>query len=149
MKTRLISLMVTALAVLATACGPAQTSTAAPTTTAPSQAFTLATSIKEIAGTWRNQGSGVYIRFYEDGTLNNADSAEKLDNQPYARSEIRFDGTQMSLKETAVDGVPSCGDAIGLYEVRLLPNGKIQIVTIEDQCPPRATDTALEFEPVR
>jgi len=143
MKPSLISIMVTMLVVLATACIPAQTPTA------PPPAFTLATSIKDITGTWHNEGAGVYLRFYEDGTLNNADSAEKLDNQPYARSEIRFAGTQMSLKETAVDGVPSCGDALGLYEVRLLPDGKIEIVAIEDQCPPRATDTALEFEPVR
>ncbi len=149
MKTSLISIMVTTLVVLATACGPARTPTVAPPTTTPAQAFTLATSIKDIVGTWHNESSGVYMRFYEDGTLNNADSAEKLDNQPYARSEIRFEGTQMSLKETAVDGVPSCGDALGLYKVQLLPNGKIKIVTIEDQCPPRATDTALEFEPVR
>jgi hypothetical protein len=149
MKPSLISVMFTMLVVLATACGPAQTPTAAPPTTAPTPAFTLATSIKDITGTWQNKSAEVYLRFYEDGTLNNADSVEKLDNQPYARSEIRFKGTQMSLKETAVDGVPSCRDALGLYEVRLLPNGKIQIVAIEDQCPPRATDTALEFEPVR
>ncbi len=149
MKASLISIMVTTLVVLATACSPAQTPTPAPPTTTPTQAFTLATSIKDVIGTWHNQGAGVYLRFYEDGTLNNADSAAKLDDQPYARSEIQFKGTQMSLKETAVDGVPSCGDALGLYEVQLLPNGKIQIVAIEDQCPPRATDTALEFEPVR
>jgi hypothetical protein len=149
MKISLISVMVTMLVVLAAACGPAQTSTTAPPTTAPTQAFTLATSIKDVVGTWYNEGTGVYLRFYEDGTLHNADSPESLDNQPYATSEIRFEGTQMSLIETAVAGVPSCGDALGLYEVRLLPDGKIQIVTIEDQCPPRAGDTALVFEPVR
>jgi hypothetical protein len=149
MKPCLISVMVTMLVVLATACVPAQTPTAPPPTTAPTPPFTLATSIKDITGTWQNKSAEVYLRFYEDGTLNNADSAEKLDNQPYARSEIRFEGTQMSLKETAVVGVPSCGDALGRYEVRLLPDGKIQIVAIEDQCPPRATDTALLFEPVR
>jgi hypothetical protein len=113
--------------------------------------FTLATSIKDVVGSWYSGESGydVYLRFSEDGTLLTADSLDGLDSQPYATADIQFEGTQMSLKETAVSGVPSCGDALGIYEIRLLPDGKIAIVTIEDECPPRAGDTALEFEPVR
>lgn len=149
MKTSLISVLVTTLVVLAGACSPAQTPTVSLPTTVPTQAFTRATSIKDIAGTWHNEGTEMYLRFYEDGTLHNADSPENLENQPYATSEIRFEGTQMSLKETAVAGVPSCGDALGLYEVHLLPDGKIRIVIIEENCSPRASDTAWEFEPVR
>lgn len=120
-------------------------------TAPPTQVFTLATSIKDVVGSWYSGESGydVYLRFSEDGTLLTADSLDGLDSQPYATADIQFEGTQMSLKETAVSGVPSCGDALGIYEIRLLPDGKIAIVTIEDECPPRAGDTALEFEPVR
>lgn len=55
----------------------------------------------------------------------------------------------MYLKDKKVFGVPSCGDAIGIYEVRLYPEGNIQIVIIEDSCLPRAGDTAMKLDPVR
>ena len=100
-------------------------------------------------GTWHNEGKDIYLRFYEDGTLHQSHSLDNLDNQPYAISEVWFEGTQMSLKETAVSGVPSCGDTPGIYEVRLLPDGKIRIVRIKEKCSPRAGDTALQYDPVR
>jgi len=55
----------------------------------------------------------------------------------------------MLLKETAVSGVSSCGDATGIYQVRLLPEGKIRITKVKEGCPPRAGDTALQYDPVR
>jgi hypothetical protein len=100
-------------------------------------------------GTWHNESKGIYLRFYEDGTLHQSHSLSGLDNQSYAISTIRFEGTQMFLKERAVSGVPSCEDTPGIYEVRLLPDGKIRIVKIKEECSPRAGDTALQYDPVR
>ncbi len=141
-----------AMLLLAGCVGPAGTPlppifTAGPPAAPATQAFPLATSIEDIVGTWHS--GAVYLRFHEDGTMQWADTLDELDSQPYATGNIQFEGTQMTLKETAVSGVPSCGDALGIYEVQLLPDGKIKIVTIEEECAPRAGDTALEFEPVR
>ena len=121
----------------------------APPTSAPTQAFTLATSIEDIIGTWHSSRKNLYLRFYGNGTLHHSHSLDSLDYQPYAISEIWFEGTQMYLKEKAVSGVPSCGDTPGIYEVRLFPDGKIQIVRIKEKCSPRAGDTALQYDPVR
>ncbi len=54
----------------------------------------------------------------------------------------------MFIKELSVSGVPSCGDTIAIYEVRLLEGGKIQIVSIEDKCSPRRGDIAGKYKPV-
>ena len=162
MRAPPISIMLMTLVMIASACGstptpiaapptsaPTPTPTAAPPTVAPTPVFTLATSIKDIIGTWNNADKSVYLRFYEDGTLHQSHSLDNLDNKPYAKSEVWFEGAQMFLKETAVSGVPSCGDTPGIYEVRLLPDGKIRIVRIKEKCSPRAGDTALQYDPVR
>ena len=126
---------------------PARTSE--PPTATPTQAFTLATSAEEIVGTWHKTTGAGYIRFYEDGAFHQARALDNLDSKPFAICEFRFEGTQMLIKEISVSGVPPCGDAIGIYEVRLLEGGKLQIVSIEDKCSPRRGDTATVYEPVR
>ena len=114
----------------------------------PTQAYTLATSADEIIGTW--VGSEIfYVRFDSDGTYRQAHSLEKLEIEPYAISSYQFEGTEIVTMEISVSGVPSCGNKIGRYEIRLLENGNIQIVEIKDQCPPRAGDTIGIYEPVR
>ncbi len=125
---------------------PTVTPTPEPPTATPMEVFTLATSAEEIVGTWYESGS--YIRFDEDGTFRQAFSLDKLDNQPYAISSYRFEGTKMVTSEISVSGVPSCGNKIGSYEIRMLENGNIEIVTIQDQCRPRAGDTSGEKEPI-
>lgn len=129
---------------------PTPTPITAPPTGAPTQVFTLATSIEDIMGTWHNEAKGIYLRFYEDGTVHWSHSLDSLDYQSYAICKVRFEGTQMFLKERAVSsGIPSCGDTPGIYEVRLLPDGKIRIVKVKEECSPRARDTALQYDPVR
>lgn len=167
MKTYILVVIVI-LGVLASACSPAQAPTAAPTTSVPTaaretstrvataapptstptEALTLATSIEDLVGTWHAEGFRVYLRFTEDGTVHYARALESLDAEPYATAQIRFEGTQMFMKEVAVSGVPSCGEAEVVYEVQLLSSGNIQIVEIDDPCRPRAGDTALEFQRV-
>jgi hypothetical protein len=122
-----------------------------PPTTLVSEApaATLATSAEEIVGTWHKTIGAGYIRFYEDGAFHQARALDNLDSKPFAICEFRFEGTRMFTKEISVSGVPSCGDAIGIYEVRLLEDDKIQIASIEDKCSPRRSDTATVYEPVR
>ena len=136
---------------------PAATSTPVPTvvtptpeppTATPTPAFPLAASAEEIVGTWQHLGV-YYIRFNEDGTFHQAEALDKLDSQPYVVCKFRFEGTQMSIEEISVSGVPTCGSKIGVYEVRLLEGGKIQIVVIKDACSARAGDISREYEPVR
>jgi len=146
-KLRTIGVLVFTL-MLFIACASATPEPAPPTAT-PTQAFTLATSAEEIAGTWHKTIGAGYIRFYEDGAFHQARALDNLDSKPFAICEFRFEGTRMFTKEISVSGVPPCGDTIGIYEVRLLEGGKIQIVSIEDKCSPRRGDTATVYEPVR
>lgn len=116
-------------------------------TATPTQAFTLASSAEEVIGTWAK--GNYYIRFDEDGTFRQAHSLNQLDSQPYAISSYQFEGLEMVTVGISVSGVPSCGDKVGTYEIRLFESGKIKIATIRDQCGPRAGDVAGEYEPVR
>ena len=148
MKTYLVSITVMMLILIASACSPAQTPVSTSPTSVPAETFTLATSIQDIVGTW-HVANTKYLRFYEDGTAHQARSQEALDDQPYAINEVSFEGTRMSLKEIAVSGVGSCGDAVGIYEVQLLSSGKIKLVRIEDSCSGRAGDITLVYDPAQ
>jgi hypothetical protein len=111
--------------------------------------FSLATSVEEIAGTWRKTAGVGYIRFYEDGIWRQARTLDALDGRPFAICEIWFEGTQLSVGQCTVFGVPPCGDAIAIYEARLLQGGGLHLVAIKDSCRPRKLDTATTYEAVR
>jgi hypothetical protein len=111
--------------------------------------FSLATSIGEIAGTWRKAAGVGYIGFYEDGIWRQARTLDALDDRPFAICEIWFEGTQLLVGQCTVFGVPPCGDAIAIYEARLLPGDGLRLVAIEDSCAPRMHDTATTYEAVR
>jgi hypothetical protein len=106
----------------------------------------LVASIPDAVGTWYWPGEGLYLRFYEDGMLHHAHGC---DDEPYAVYEFRFEGTRMVIRTVSVSGVPHCGDVIGIYEVRLLENYGIEIVSIEDDCSLRRLDMAAMYEAVR
>ena len=132
-------------------CGAAATPTPVPPTATPSRAFTLAASAGEIGGTWqrgRVEGA-LYIRFDEDGTFREAYALNELDSQPFSINSYQFEGTKLVTTQVSVSGVPSCGESIGSYEIRLLESGNIRIVAIEDPCTHRAGSVAGEYEPVR
>ena len=133
-----------------TSVPPTVAPTAARPTVTPAQAFTLAASLEEIAGTtWRKTVGAGYLRFCEDGTFHQANALDSLDDSPFAICRFWFEGTQMFYAELSVSGVPSCGDTIGVCEVRLLEDDTLEIVSIEDSCGPRRRDMATLYEAVR
>jgi hypothetical protein len=173
MKAYSIALAVIIILASATACRPAATpppelptSTAVPPTSTPipstatltpvpptprptstpTEAFTLASSTDEIVGTWSNPQI-VTHRFNKDGTVQHSYSPDTID-KPFAIDEFWFEGTKLYLKTTFVSGVPKCAPT-GIYEVRLLESGNIQIKVIEDKCSPRIGDTEGIFKAVR
>lgn len=131
-----------------TALPPTVTPTAIPPTSTSTPDYIKAASLADITGTWYNPNKKLYLRFYEDGFLHHSHTLAEIDTAPYAKHEIWFEGTQLSLKQLEVSGVPSCGDTIGIYEIRLYPKDNIQIVKIKDSCPQRAGNTALPLTPV-
>lgn len=122
------------------------TSSKAPPSATPTSKIKLATSAEDVLGLW-HRGS-LFIRFDEDGTFRQAHSQEALDT-PFAISSYQFEGTTLNIMEVSVSGVRSCGTKVGIYEIQLLETGNIKIVTIKEQCSPRAGDTTGEYEPIR
>jgi hypothetical protein len=122
------------------------TFTPIPPTVTPTRAITLIMSPDQIFGTWHK--GNYYIRFEKDGTFRQAEGPEKLDNEPYAISSYHFEGTNFVTTGISVSGVPSCGDKIGKYEIRLLEGGKIHFIPVMDQCKPRMDDISGVYEPV-
>jgi hypothetical protein len=111
-----------------------------------SQGYVVVTSAEQIIGTWLRPSR--YRRFDEDGTYRSASSANALDGAPSSITSYRFEGGEMLVTEVTANDVPSCGDAVGRYEVRLLESGDLQIVVIEDPCHARAGSTAWVYERV-
>ena len=174
MKAFLVSLIVIIILVTAAACSPAATPPPAPPTSTPvpptstpipptatltpvpptprptstpTEAFTLASSAEEIVGTWFNPQI-VTHRFNTDGTVQHAHSPDTID-KPFAIEEFWFEGKKLFIKEISVSGVPPCSKVIvGIYEVRLLASGKMQLKAVEDKCKPRKEDTEGIFDPV-
>ena len=126
---------------------PTATPTPAPPTATPTPV--LATSAKDIVGTWVGVGAeGLYHRFNEDGTHQVGTSLQVLVAKPDVEETFRFEGTRLIFTEVKVTGLPPCGPAPGIYEVHLLANGNIKFVCIQDACKQRRRSTAMEHKPV-
>jgi len=117
-----------------------------PTATAPGP-YSVITDIEQVLGTWKFSDAD-FTRFYPDDTYHDAYSLTELDNAPYAVNRIEFKDGYVLAREVSVSGVPPCGGTVGVYELRLLQSGKLQIVVIKDLCGPRAGDTQGLYEPI-
>ena len=126
MKVLIITLIVIGL-FLVTGC------TASDTPSGPGPV----TDAKDIVGTWQNFGR--YTQFNEDGTYRFGSSIEGLVERPWVKGEYWFEKGQFFKKEIEVHNVPACGNAIGIYEVKMLENGNLVFTIVEDECEPRAT----------
>jgi len=110
------------------------------------EAFVVVTSAEQVVGTW-HVGTN-FLRFDKDGTVREAVGRDARDARPYAIHTFHFKAGVMLLAEVAVSGVPSCGDAVGRYEVRLLADGRLEIVLFEDPCSDRARNVTRVYEQV-
>ncbi len=106
------------------------------------------TSFEDIAGTtYESQGLGgpFFLYFFEDGTWHGSDNRDLVVDTPNTIHETRFEGTTAFANQTK----GSCDDnPEATYEVRLLENGNLQFVEIEDKCPIRSTFFSVELAPV-
>ena len=130
-----------------TSAPPTATATSLPPTATAPVPFTLATRADDLIGTWR-RSDGLYIRFYDDGTYHVGFSLRDLDSMPAIATTYAFDGSQMRITEISSAVGLSCGSDVGLYEVRLLEGGGIQIVVINDPCGFRRRDYPGVYEAV-
>lgn len=121
--------------------------TMSPTVT-PSPGKVRVSSIEEILGTWFNQRHRMYLLFTDDSLMHQARSEKNLETSPFAVVYVQFEGDHMLLTTKSVKGVPPCWEIEGVYDVWLLPNGNLDIETIEDKCGGRAGDTSMEYESI-
>ncbi len=68
----------------------------------------------------------------------------RVETKPNAVMTFHFEDDRIVFVDVSTDGVPSCGDTPGVYEIHLLKNRNIKFVLIEDRCSPRVRTTALE-----
>jgi hypothetical protein len=137
----------TALALSATTA-PTWTRTPLPPTATAPEPYTVVTTLEQVIGTWRFSDSD-FTRFYDDGTYHDAYTLARLDSDPYAVNKIEFEDGHLVAREVSVSGVPPCGGKVGIYELRLLQSGRMQIVVVKDTCGPRAADTQGIYERIQ
>ena len=106
---------------------------------------------ENIVGIWHRISSDpMYMRFLEDGTMNFAESPEKVSEGLGDQWKYRVEGTQFFVEEirgqceTRDDVVQPLPEnrppaSTGSYQVHLLGNGNLRFVVIEDECRQRTT----------
>ena len=112
---------------------------------------------EDIAGTYLRQtpGDPQFLHFFEDGSFHGSNNVDLVVDRPAWIFETRFEGTNVLVTSTD----QRCGDdPDAIYEIQLLESGNLQLVAIEDPCPPRSgffqgaslriTGQAAEWEPV-
>ena len=104
----------------------------------------LASSIEDIAGTWRSTVSSIEWQLNEDGTASSSAGG---------KGEYRFEGTRFIGIATPGSVCALEGHETGIYEVELLENGNLKFTVIEDECLARVNIVAgrlveVEWEPV-
>lgn len=102
----------------------------------------LASSPEDILGIWDNQNN--LFLYLENGTYHGVSRNIPRHGAPHSRveddpdwwGEYWFEGTQLFLQETGqAEGVPPCAETIiGIHEVRMLENGHLDYVMIDDKC---------------
>jgi hypothetical protein len=119
--------------------------TATPPATA-SETYVVVTSAEQVLGTWHVRTH--YLRFDEDGTFRKAVGQSALESTPYLIEDYRFEGGVMLVANTVYMGVRKPGDSVGRYEVRLLEDGDLQIVLLEDAEEGRSGNLEWVYAPV-
>jgi hypothetical protein len=137
----------------ATSTPKVSTATPEPPTATPAPAETpeppLATSVDDLIGRW-SFGSGdpaQYFHFNEDGTYVMArGSVANLEDNQLQFGPFLFEDGLLTF-ETSDDSLGCTGQS-GTYEVRLLEEGRIAFVLVEDECSLRAGEHYSSLVPL-
>jgi len=116
-----------------------------PTPTAPD----LNTGAEILIGNWQPLSSGrdaMYLQVNSDGTCRQSFLLDGLTGVPEVECSYTFDGTNLSMTTVELNGVPACPSPTGSYEVQLVAEDQIQLVTAEDDCGPRRRSTQGEYQ---
>jgi ABC-type transport system substrate-binding protein len=137
----------------ATSTPKVSTATPEPPTATPAPAETpeppLATSVDDLIGRW-SFGSGAYAQYFhfnEDGTYVMArGSVANLEDNQLQFGPFLFEDGLLTF-ETSDDSLGCTGQS-GTYEVRLLEEGRIAFVLVEDECSLRAGEHYSSLVPL-
>jgi hypothetical protein len=144
-------LTVVAVTSILVGCSGPQPATTVPTSTSPlptataPEPYTVVVDPAPVIGSWKYSSSN-FTRFDPDGTYREARSLEALDDKPFAINQYDFEGGFLVVREISVSDVPPCGSKVGIYEVRILDSGQMQMVLIKDGCGHRERDTVGIYE---
>lgn len=128
------------------------------TTSTPAVEPGPVSDFEDIAGTYLRQAPGnpTFLHFFEDGSIHLSENVDLIVDRPQLIFETRFEGTNVLVTEIKTT---ICGDdPDAIYEIQLLESSNLQLVAIEEPCPPRSsylqgaslriTGQAAEWEPV-
>ncbi len=128
------------------------------TTSTPAVEPGPVSDFEDIAGTYLRQApasSPQFLHFFEDGSFHGSNNVDLVVDRPAWIFETRFEGTNVLVTSTD----QRCGDdPDAIYKIHLLESSNLQLVAIEEPCPPRSsylqgaslriTGQAAEWEPV-
>lgn len=120
----------------------------------------LADSVDDIVGVWMRGPTpftsplSIYSQYRADGTVRTALRPDGFDDAAQNQGEFWFEDTNYYVKDIA--GITpwnvctlSAETQIGIYEVLMLPDGRLRWVVVEDACTDRAnTATTADWSPV-
>jgi hypothetical protein len=106
----------------------------------------LLTDVNQLLGTWHGEGSmgAMYQRYDADGTVRQAFALGDLETKPNARCKYQFAEAKLTLTDCHARGVPNCPTEPAVYQVQLLPDGKVRFLVVQDICGPR-TETMAQI----
>lgn len=134
------------------ACAPAkQTAVEEP----PESTSDLITAVEDLAGTWhrtkKSPFGGDYRQYNLDGTYSVADNVESLQTNPKVSGTFWFDGDMFNVQDQngkAPWDECVASQAVGIYKIHKLADGKVKFELIEDACEMRSSLLpAADFEP--
>ena len=116
-----------------------------PTPTSP----VLIASAEMLIGNWQplsNSLDAMFLQINSDGTCRLSYELDGLTNTPEVECTYTFDGTDLMITAVKLNGVPECPSPTGKYEVRLLAEDYIELVTVKDNCAPRIRSTRGKYQ---
>ena len=102
-----------------------------------------------LVGIWQplsDHKDATFLQINPDGTCRQSYSLDGLTDTPQVECTYIYDGAVISLTAVKLNGVPECPTPTGEYEVRLMAENQIELVTAKDSCSPRIMSTRGEYQ---